>query len=131
MRSRPTALTLLALAPLILLPPTLHGQEGFPLDGTWRGEWGNETEGPHLVVIVMKWDGESVNGLLNPGPNSIGFTGAVLEPSDWTVRIEVSADSDDPIVIEGRLTDIGSYNRKIEGTWRQGGTHYPLSIARE
>jgi hypothetical protein len=104
------------------------GQEGFPLDGTWRGAWGADQT---LVVIVMKWDGESINGTINPGPRSFPFTTAVLDPSDWTVHVEATDRDGANVVIDGKLEDIGSYNRFIEGTWALNGTSHPFRIARE
>ena len=105
-------------------------QEGFPLDGTWRGEWGPEG-GKSTVVIVMKWDGTNVNGMINPGPNVVRFSGPVLEPSDWTVHIEAQSRDGQPIVIDAKLDDIGSYNRTMTGTWKQAGVDHPFKLARE
>lgn len=156
-----TAATLLIAA----LPGLIGAQEGYPLDGTWRGEWGGTpaassdassdttadassgttadagteanadtagtTRAANHVVLVMMWDGTTINGRINPGPSSIPFASAVLDPGDWSVRIEATARSGEPIVIEGRLQDIGSYNRHIEGTWTQAGTSYPLRIERQ
>lgn len=106
-------------------------QEGFPLDGTWRGEWGSTGESRNRVVIVMSWDGERINGMINPGPRSIPFRHAELEPSTWTVRIEAVGPDDNEIVISGKLEDIGSYNRYIVGTWTQGGVEHDFRITRE
>ncbi len=106
-------------------------QEGFPLDGTWRGEFGPSSGDRTPVVIVMKWDGERINGMINPGPRSIEFTSAGLEPGTWTVRIEAQTPEAETIMIEGTLQDIGSYNRFIEGTWSQGGVETGFRIARE
>lgn len=103
-------------------------QEGFPLDGTWRGQWGSDSDA-NTIVMVMKWDGDAVNGTLNPGPGSIPFT-AILEPETWTVRIDVER-AQGPVTIEGTLKDIGSYNRYIEGTWRQDGTDHDFRLTRE
>jgi len=105
-------------------------QEGFPLDGTWRGEWGS-SEDRNRVVIVMSWDGEHINGMINPGPRSVPFRSAELEPSTWTVRIEAVGRDNEEIVISGKLEDIGSYNRYIEGTWTQGGVEHAFRITRE
>src|SRR5688572_31836111 len=76
----------IVVATSLLLAVAAHSQEGFPLDGTWRGEWGPDG-GKSAVVIVMKWDGKNVSGMINPGPNVVRFTGPVLEPRDWTVHI--------------------------------------------
>jgi hypothetical protein len=115
----------------LLTAPCLQAQEGFPLDGTWRGTFGPEAGDRTTVVMVMKWDGENINGTINPGPNSFPFASAVLEPSDWTVHIEARSRDGEPIVIDGKLENIGSYNRTLTGTWSQAGVDYSLKIARE
>ncbi|HEX7081264.1 MAG TPA: hypothetical protein VF329_09635 [Gammaproteobacteria bacterium] len=130
MHSRRTARTAAFLACLAAVAFPAAAQEGFPLDGTWRGEWGPPGEG-HRVVIVMDWDGERINGMINPGPESIEFRRAELEPSTWTVRIEAVNHEDQEILIEGTLQDIGSYNRYIVGTWTQDGAENPFKITRE
>ena len=114
----------------LLLAATVRSQEGFPLDGTWRGEWGSDAA-KSSVVIVMKWDGKNVNGMINPGPNVVRFSGPVLEPSDWTVHIEAQSREGQPIVIDAKLDDIGSYNRTLTGTWKQAGVEHPFKMARE
>ena len=114
----------------LLLAVAAESQEGFPLDGTWRGEWGPDGS-KSTVVIVMKWDGKNVNGMINPGPNVVRFSGPVLEPSDWTVRIEAESADGQPIVIDAKLDDIGSYNRTLTGTWKQAGVDHAFKMARE
>jgi hypothetical protein len=119
-----------AVTSCLLLAVAVRSQEGFPLDGTWRGAWGPDG-GKSTVVIVMKWDGKNVNGMINPGPNVVRFSGPVLEPSDWTVHIEAQSRDGQPIVIDAKLGDIGSYNRTLTGTWTQAGVDHPLQMARE
>ena len=120
---------------VLTLPITAFGQEGFPLDGTWRGDWGANPDERTPVVLVMKWDGTSINGMINPGPESAPFTAAVLDPDDWTVRIEAEDSDEDgnpvTVVIDGQLDDIGSYNRTLEGTWRRGDVEGDFTITRE
>ena len=118
---------LLAATWLVAAGGTAAGQEGFPLDGTWRAQLDDD----RTVVLVMKWDGERINGLINPGPRSIDFTSAVLVPSDWGVRIEAETAAGDEIRISGTLVDIGSYNRRILGTWTEGSVTSELDLQRE
>jgi hypothetical protein len=108
-----------------------NSQEGFPLDGTWRGYWGLENEERTHVVIVMKWNGETVTGQINPGRNSIPFADARLEPSNWGVHIEAETADGESIRIDGTLENIGLYNRYVVGTWQQGESTYPFRITRE
>jgi len=119
-----------AVAVSLLLAVAAGSQEGFPLDGTWRGEWGPDG-GKSAVVIVMKWDGQNVNGMINPGPNVVRFSGPVLDPSDWSVRIEAQSRDGQPIIIDAKLDDIGSYNRTLTGTWTLAGVEHPFTMARE
>ena len=114
----------------LVLAVAVRSQEGFPLDGTWRGEWGPDGS-KSAVVIVMKWDGKNVNGMINPGPNVVRFSGPVLEASDWSVHIEAQSRDGQPIVIDAKLADIGSYNRTLTGTWKQAGADQPFKMARE
>lgn len=128
---RRTAARLLQVSALCLLPILGGAQEGFPLDGTWRGEWGQPGEPANHVVIVMKWNGETITGRINPGPNSIDFDAARLDASNWGVHIEAQTRDGTAIRIDGTLSNIGSYNREVNGTWRQGDVSYAFSITRE
>lgn len=122
---------LLFACALFVVALSAHSQEGFPLDGTWRGEWGPaDGEGNH-VVIIMKWNGETVTGQINPGPNSMDIENAWLEPSDWGVHIEAESADGESIRIDGVLEDIGSTNRRVVGTWRQADTTFEFRITRE
>jgi hypothetical protein len=61
----------------------------------------------------------------------VRFSGPVLQPSDWTVHIEAQSRDGQPIVIDAKLDDIGSYNRTLTGTWQQAGVSHPFTMARE
>lgn len=120
-----------ALLAVAVLPALAEAQEGFPLDGTWRGEWRAPGESGTPVVIVMSWDGERINGMINPGPRSLDFDRAELEPSTWTVRIAAVDHDGRPIVIEGMLHDVGAYDRYITGTWTVAGEPREFRITRQ
>ncbi len=111
-----------------LLPAFALAQEGYPLDGTWRGQWGPEAT---TAVVVMGWDGTRIEGRINPGRNTSNFTAATLDASQWTVHIEAVTREGQSIVIEGTLADLGSYHRTLTGTWTVDGTAYPLTLTRE
>ena len=114
-----------------LLPLSLSAQEGYPLDGTWRGEWGQSGGEGTLAVVVMGWDGTTISGRINPGRNTINFTSATLNPVDWSVHIEAQTREGEIIGIEGVLADLGSYHRTLTGTWTSGGVENQLVLARE
>jgi hypothetical protein len=116
---------------IVMLARAAAAQEGFPLDGTWRGAYGPVDEAAVPIVLVMKWDGKRINGMIDPGPDSVPFDRAVLEPADWKVRIEARTPAGERIRIEGTLEDIGAPNRRIEGTWTQNGVAYDFEIVRQ
>ena len=126
-----TGLRFAAAAAAVLVATVGNSQEGFPLDGTWRGEWGTAGEPGNHVVIVMKWNGSSLTGRINPGPNSIDFDAGRLDATDWGVHIEAQTRDGEAIRIDGTLSNIGSYNRSVAGTWEQGGVQYAFTITRE
>ena len=117
--------TLLA-AVFLLLTTSITAQEGHPLTGTWAGDWGAPGTPRTHITMVMNWDGKAVTGLINPGPDAIPLGGVSVDWATWTVRIEAKG-----ISAEGRLEDIGSYHRRIVGTWSQSGTKGDLKLTRE
>ena len=113
------------------LPVAASAQEGYPLDGTWRGEWGQPGGEQTLAVVVMNWDGKMINGRINPGRNTINFTSAALNPADWSVHIEAQTREGEQIIIDGVLSELGSYHRKLTGTWTSAGVENQLVLTRE
>ena len=110
-------------------------QEGYPLTGTWSGDWGaTATQRTHLT-LVMSWDGKNVTGILNPGPHSTPLASVFVDVSNWTVRIEADAKdaSGKPVHIaaQGRLDDLGSYHRTLTGTWSEGPAKGDFKVTRE
>ncbi len=110
-------------------------QEGYPLSGTWAGDWGPTTTQRTHLTLVMNWDGKTVSGTINPGPDAIPLANVYLDVTNWTVRIEAETKdaSGKPVHIaaEGRLEDLSSYHRKIEGTWHQGSAQGSFRITRD
>jgi hypothetical protein len=56
---------------------------------------------------------------------------ANLDGEKWTVHFEADAKDQTHIVIDGKLDNIGSYNRTITGTWTQGNTKGDFKITRD
>lgn len=116
---------------LLLAATTAGAQEGFPLDGTWRGERPGTGSVPVTIVLVMQWDGQKVTGIINPGPQAIQIADAQLIPEGWRVTVAAKTAAGVPVAFEGVLSDIGSYHRNISGTWKEGGKSYPIRMVRE
>jgi len=106
-------------------------QEGYPLDGTWRGNWGQAGAAGTLAVVVMNWDGTAINGRINPGRNNVNFTTASLNADTWAVHFEATSADGQPIIVDGVLENLGSYKRTITGTWKIGGVENQIVLTRE
>jgi hypothetical protein len=103
--------------------------------GTWHGTWGPNAQDRTDLTFVMDWDGKTISGLVNPGPDSSRFQRATLEPSNWTVRFEFTlkdrSGASVPVVVEGRIENITNVRRSITGTWTQGAAKGDFKIIRD
>jgi len=113
----------------------LLAQEGHPLTGTWHGDYGTSPTQRTQVVFLMHWDSKKVEGKVNPGANAIPLKVATLDAIKWMVHFE--ADMKDaagkamPMVFDGKLDNIGSYNRTITGTWTSGTQKGDFKLTRD
>jgi len=109
-------------------------QEGHPLTGTWSGDWGPGPGQRTHITMVMTWDGKTIGGTINPGPDAIPVDTIALDVTKWTVRFDADAKSaSGPVKIsaEGQLDDIASAHRTITGTWRQGAAKGYFKLTRD
>jgi len=102
-------------------------QEGFPLSGTWSGDWGTSAKEAERTdtTLVLSWDGKSVQGLVDPGPDSAKIKVATLDSSKWTVHLEYDLKDKSgkvmPFIVDGKLQNPASRkNRMIVGTYTHG-----------
>jgi hypothetical protein len=109
---------------------TLSAQFGHPLTGSWSGDWGTTKDQRNRVLLDIQWDGKALRGTLNGAP----LTVATVNPETWTVRFE--ADTKDASgnavrsVLDGKLENLGAYQRFITGTWTQGSTKGDFKVTR-
>ena len=103
---------------------TASAQFGHPLKGSWSGDWGTGNNNRQHVVLNLDWDGKAISGVINPGPNGVTLTTATLDPATWTVHFV--GDGKDAsgaavhIVVDGKIENLGAFQRFITGTWTQG-----------
>ena len=64
---------------------TALAQEGHPLVGTWYGDWGPSPKERHDVTIVMSWDGKTIGGTVDPGPDAVPFKAATVSYTHLTL----------------------------------------------
>jgi hypothetical protein len=117
------------------LAAPVFAQEGHPVVGTWYGDWGPSPQQRHDVTVIMTWDGKTIGGTIDPGPDAVPFKAATLDSSTWTVHIEAErtdkGGSTVRHVIDGKLVNLGSYNRTLSGTWTQGATKGDFKLTRD
>jgi hypothetical protein len=124
--------TIIALA---FFAVAAFAQEGHPLTGSWHGDWSPSAGQKNRIVMALKWDTKNVTGTLNPGPRSAPLKVVTLDADKWMVHFE--ADTKDQagnpvhVVADGKLDNIGSYNRTITGTWTQGTVKGDFKITRD
>jgi hypothetical protein len=109
-------------------------QEGHPLTGTWSGDWGPSAAQRTHITMVMAWDGKTVSGTINPGPDAVTVPAIALDVTNWTIRFEAdgkTAAGPVKIAAEGRLDDLASAHRTITGTWRQGAAKGDFKLTRD
>jgi hypothetical protein len=112
--------SLAAAAIVLLVAGPASAQFGHPLKGTWSGDWGPGKDKQTHVVLEFNWDGKAITGNINPGPKAVPFQKAALDPATWMVHIEGTGKDGVRYVIDGKMENIGAYNRVLSGTWTQG-----------
>jgi hypothetical protein len=122
---------MMSLSLVLLVAAAGHAQEGFPLDGTWRGQRQAGTEPSVTIVMVLQWDGKKVSGLIDPGPKAIQIASAELIPEGWQVKIDARTRAGELISFTGVIGKLGAYDRTITGTWMEGGRSYHVRMVRE
>ena len=114
----------------------LAAQEGHPVVGTWYGDWGSSPQQRHDVTIIMTWDGKTIGGTIDPGPDAASIKAATLDSTTWTVHLEAERPAKGGnaavrYVIDGKLSNLGSYNRTLAGTWTQGAAKGDFKLTRD
>lgn len=122
-----------ALVALLLAAPAL-AQFGHPLKGTWSGDWGPTKDNRTRILLELHWDGKAITGTINPGPKAVAIKKAELNPDAWGVHIEGegkdAAGAVVRYVIDGKLENIGAYQRILSGSWTEGGKKGDFRLVR-
>jgi len=122
-----------ALVALLLAAPAL-AQFGHPLKGTWSGDWGTTKDNRTRILLELHWDGKAITGTINPGPKAVAIKKAELNPDTWGVHIEGegkdAAGAVVRYVIDGKLENIGAYERILSGSWTEGGKKGDFRLVR-
>ena len=132
---RAKAFFLVCLLACLTMVVSAFAQEGHPLKGTWLGDWGPSKTDRNQVTVLLDWDGKQISGQINPGPGAIQLTKATLEPKGWLVHFEADAkdNAGKPVhyVVDGKIENLGLYNRAIVGTWNHDNVKGDFKIQRQ
>ena len=115
----------LVMALAVAVP--MIAQEGFPLNGTWSGDYGTSAkeEDRTQTTLILSWDGSKIQGLVDPGPDSAKIKAAALDSTKWTVHMEYDVKDASgklvPFVVDGTLQNPASRkNRMVVGRYVHG-----------
>ena len=127
---------------LLLVVPAF-AQMGYPLKGSWSGDWWLKKGEENHVLLDFDWDGKTLKGVLNPDTDNADMQRLSLEPptggvaramDPWILHFE--ADVKDASgktvhhVIDGKLQNIGAYRKFITGTWAAGNQKGEFKVVR-
>jgi len=122
-------------------------QEGYPMAGTWYGDYGLGAQRRDLT-IVLKWDGRTVTGTVNPGPTATPIKTAVMDftpgkpapegensttgiPPVFRVHMEFDAPNNGGLVVlDGTIKNPVAGNRTVIGTFKHGAESGPFQLRR-
>ena len=100
-----------------------------PLSGTWSGDWGPTPDHRNVVTLELMWDGTSLTGTVNPGPNAIELSSATFDPATGTVAMAASATNfrgeEVNYSIEGQLE-----GDSMSGSWNHDGGEGDFAVSR-
>src|SRR6185436_10891836 len=121
------ALRVVCLIGVLVCAMAAFAQEGFPLSGTWSGDWGTSAKEQDRTqtTLIMGWDGKKITGLVDPGPDSANFKVATLDSTKWTIHFEYDLKDKSgkllPFIVDAKLQNASSrVNRMLVGTFTHG-----------
>jgi hypothetical protein len=135
------AVFLLAIFTLVI---PAFAQMGYPLKGSWSGDWWLKKGEENHVLLDFDWDGKVLKGMLNPGTDNVVLQKLTLQPppidnvakamDPWLLHFEADVkDASGKVVhhvIDGKLQNIGAYNKFVTGTWTAGDQKGEFKIVR-
>jgi hypothetical protein len=100
-----------------------------PLSGVWTGDWGTTPSLRNPVIVELKWDGKTLTGTVNPGPNAIRLQKTSFDAKTGAVHLEaelVSEKNKIHYVIQGKVE-----NDTLIGSWKHDDRKGDFKIIRK
>jgi len=118
---------LLLMFLLSCIHPAIAQQSADPLTGTWKGDWGPSATDRNSVTIELKWNGKTLTGTVNPGPDAILIETASFDPQTMKIHLEANyAPRNLRYVVDGTVE-----KDKISGTWNHPRRKGDFQVSRE
>jgi len=121
----------------------VFAQMGYPLKGSWSGDWWLKKGEENHVLLDFDWDGKTLKGMLNPGTDNVVLQKLTLEPpgggvakamDPWLLHFEADVkDASGKVahyVVDGKLQNIGAYNKFVIGAWTVGNQKGEFKVVR-
>jgi hypothetical protein len=124
------------VAVVLAVPFVAQAQFGHPLKGQWSGQWGPANNSNRLL-LDLHWDGKEITGVINPGAEAATVKSVTIDytdPSAWVVKLQAEGKDASgkavQISVDGRLENIGAYQKLFHGTWTQAGRKGDFTVTR-
>ena len=102
-------------------------QNADPLTGTWKGDWGPSPTDRNEVTLELKWNGKTLTGTVNPGPDAIPIETGSFDPNAMKIHLEANyAPRNLRYVVDGTVE-----KDKISGTWNHPRRKGDFQVSRE
>jgi len=59
--------------------------------GMWTGDWEPSAADRNAVTVELKWDGETLTGTVNPGPEAVELQKCTFDAETGAVHMEADA----------------------------------------
>jgi hypothetical protein len=110
-------LAVLVAMSLLMTSYSAAQQIADPVTGTWAGDWGPSPTDRNAVTLELKWDGKTITGLVNPGPDGILIESGSFDPKTMKIHLEANyAPRNRRYVMDGTVE-----KGKMSGTWNHPG----------
>ena len=137
------AIRFLCLVAVVAMAIPAFAQMGYPLKGSWSGDWWLKKGEENHILLDFDWDGKTLKGMLNPGTDNVTLQKLILDPptggvakamDPWLLHFEADVkDSSGKMVhyvVDGKLQNIGAYNKFVTGTWAVGNQKGEFKVVR-
>jgi hypothetical protein len=137
------AIRFVGLMALVAMAIPAFAQMGYPLKGSWSGDWWLKKGEENHILLDFDWDGKTLKGMLNPGTDNVTLQKLTLDPPNggvakamdpWLLHFEADVkDSSGKMVryvVDGKLQNIGAYNKFVTGTWAVGNQKGEFKVVR-